>query len=58
MTGSRDYLMRVVSADLKSYEVFIRDELTKIPGIASVESSFAFGNVKNRTVFPLVPRFD
>jgi len=58
MTGSRDYLMRVVSADLKSYEAFIRDELTKIPGIASIESSFAFGNVKSRTVFPLVAKFD
>lgn len=54
MTGSRDYLMRVVSADLKSYELFIREELTKIPGIASVESSFAFGNVKSRNVFPPV----
>jgi len=52
MTGSRDYLMRVVSADLKSYEDFIREELTKIPGIASVESSFAYGNVKSCNVFP------
>ncbi|MFT7688526.1 MAG: Lrp/AsnC family leucine-responsive transcriptional regulator [Candidatus Azotimanducaceae bacterium] len=52
MTGSRDYLMRVVSADLKSYEDFIREELTRIPGIASVESSFAYGNVKSCTVFP------
>ena len=52
MTGNRDYMMRVVSADLKSFELFIRDELTKLPGIASVESSFAFGNVKNRNVFP------
>lgn len=54
MTGSRDYLMRVVSADLKSYEDFIREELTKIPGIASVESSFAFGNVKSCNVFPSI----
>jgi len=55
MTGSRDYLMRVVSADLNSYEHFIRDVLTKIPGIASIESSFAFGNVKCRNVFPRTP---
>ena len=56
MTGSRDYLMRVVSADLKSYEDFIREELTKIPGIASVESSFAFGNVKSCNVFPSISK--
>ncbi len=56
IAGSRDYLMRVVSEDLKSYEAFIRDELTKIPGIASIESSFAFGNVKSQSVFPSIRR--
>ena len=56
IAGSRDYLMRVVSEDLKSYEHFIRDELTKIPGIASIESSFAFGNVKSQSVFPVLKR--
>ncbi len=56
IAGSRDYLMRVVSEDLKSYEGFIRDELTKIPGIASIESSFAFGNVKSQSVFPTIRR--
>ena len=56
IAGSRDYLMRVVSEDLKSYEHFIRDELTKIPGIASIESSFAFGNVKSQSVFPALKR--
>ncbi|MFT7413076.1 MAG: Lrp/AsnC family leucine-responsive transcriptional regulator [Paraglaciecola sp.] len=55
MTGSRDYQMRVVSADLKSYERFIREKLTCLPGLASIESSFAFGNVKNKNVFPSVP---
>ena len=58
MTGNRDYQMRVVSADLKSYEKFVRDKLTRLPGIASIESSFAFGNVKSRNVFPSVSRFD
>lgn len=50
MTGNRDYLMRVVSIDLQSYEHFIREKLTKIPGIGSIESSFAFGNVKSSHV--------
>lgn len=58
MTGSRDYLLRVVSADLKSYENFIRDDLTKLPGIASIESSFAFSNVKNQQVLPEITQLD
>lgn len=54
MTGNRDYLIRVVSIDLKTYEHFIREKLTKIPGISSIESSFAFGSVKYRHAFPSI----
>ncbi len=52
MTGSRDYLLRVVSQSLKTYERFVREELTQIPGIASVETSFAFGGVKRINLYP------
>lgn len=52
MAGSRDYLMQVVTGSLKSYERFIRDKLTRIPGIGSLESHFAFGQVKNHPVLP------
>ena len=53
MTGNRDYLLRVVSSDLKSYEHLVRDRLTTIPGVLSLESSFAFGQVKRTNVLPL-----
>jgi Lrp/AsnC family leucine-responsive transcriptional regulator len=52
MTGSRDYLLRVVSQDLKSYEALVRDRLTAIPGVLSLESSFAFGQVKRTNILP------
>lgn len=52
MTGNRDYLLRVVSSDLKSYENLVRDRLTTIPGVLSLESSFAFGQVKRTNVLP------
>jgi Lrp/AsnC family leucine-responsive transcriptional regulator len=55
MTGSRDYLLHVVSHSLKTYEQFVREQLTRIPGIASIETSFAFGQVKRRGVFPELP---
>lgn len=55
MTGTRDYLLRVVSEDLQSYERFIRERLTKINGIGALESSFAFGQVKQSRALP-VPR--
>lgn len=58
MTGSRDYLLRVVSQSLKTYEAFVRDKLTTIPGIASIESSFAFGQVKRTATLPPLAHFE
>ena len=46
MTGNRDYLLRVVAADLSSYEAFLKNKLTRLDGIASIESSFALSQVK------------
>ncbi len=53
MTGNRDYLLKVISNDLKSYEAFIRDKFSNLPGISSIESSFAFGHVKQQQFIPL-----
>ena len=41
MTGPRDYLLRVVARDLADYERFVKETLTRIDGIANIESSFA-----------------
>lgn len=53
MTGQRDYLMRIVAADLEAYECFIKDRLTRLENIASIETSFALGQVKRSEVLPL-----
>jgi Lrp/AsnC family transcriptional regulator, leucine-responsive regulatory protein len=53
MTGPRDYLLRVVVADLAAYERFLKQKLTKLSGIGSIESSFALEQVKYTNVLPL-----
>ncbi len=53
MTGQRDYLLRVVAQDLRSYEKFLKDKLTRIDGVASIESSFALSQVKYTNSLPL-----
>lgn len=53
MTGQRDYLMRIVAADLAAYERFIKDKLTRLENIASIETSFALGQVKRSEVLPI-----
>ncbi len=52
MTGRSDYLLRVIAADLDDYEQFVRRELQRVPGIASIDTSFAYGSVKHAQVLP------
>lgn len=56
MTGTADYLLRVVTADLAAYERFLKDHLTRIPAIASIQSSFALKQVTFRTALPLAAK--
>ena len=53
MTGSRDYWLRVVVPDLDAYQHFVRQKLTRVEGIASIESSFALEQVKYTNVLPI-----
>lgn len=52
MTGDADYLLRVVVESLEDYEQLVRREFHTIPGIAALETSFAYGSVKQSRVFP------
>jgi DNA-binding Lrp family transcriptional regulator len=54
MTGTSDYLLRVVVADLADYESFVRKRLHPIGSICSIDSSFVYGVVKKTGVFPLL----
>ena len=52
MTGSSDFLLRVVVPDLQTYERFT-DKLTRIPGISNIQTSFALKPVIYRTELPI-----
>lgn len=53
MTGDSDYLLRIVVPGVPEYESFLKDHLTRIPGVASIKSSFALNRVKYETALPL-----
>lgn len=53
MTGDSDYLLRVVVPDVDALQAFIVSELTRLPGVASIRSSFALKQVKFETALPL-----
>ena len=52
LTGQSDYLLKVVVEDLASYESFVRKHLHPIGGIASIDTSFAYGVIKKTAVYP------
>ena len=52
MTGSSDFLLRVVVPDLQTYERFT-DKLTRIPGISNIQTSFALKPVIYKTELPI-----
>ena len=53
MSGEYDYLLRVVVADAADYERIHHEQLTSLPGVARVRSSFALRAVTKRTELPI-----
>lgn len=53
MTGPRDYLLRVVVADIAAYERFLKEKLTRVEGVSSIESSFALRQAKYSIALPI-----
>jgi Lrp/AsnC family leucine-responsive transcriptional regulator len=53
MTGTSDYLLRVVVPDLDEFQTFVTGFLSKIPGIGNIQSSVALKQVKYETALPL-----
>ncbi|MEM7027782.1 MAG: Lrp/AsnC family transcriptional regulator [Pseudomonadota bacterium] len=55
MTGSSDYLLRVIMTDMESYEQFLFDKITTIPCVDNIESSFSLKQIIYRTEMPITP---
>ena len=53
MTGEFDYLLRVVIADMADFERLHSESLTRLPGVARVNSSVAIRTVRKTTELPL-----
>jgi Lrp/AsnC family leucine-responsive transcriptional regulator len=53
MTGEFDYLLRVVVADMADFERIHKEALTRLPGVARVNSSVTIRTVQKKTELPL-----
>ena len=52
VSGSADFLLEVVVADLSHYERLLLDTLLTLPGVADVRSNFALRTVKQTARCP------
>jgi DNA-binding Lrp family transcriptional regulator len=53
MTGQQDYLLRVVVSDPSDFERLHSQHLTRLPGVARVQSSFALRSVRKGSELPV-----
>ena len=53
MTGQQDYLLRVVVSDPSDFERVHSQHLTRLPGVARVQSSFALRTVRKSSELPI-----
>ncbi|MEM6583093.1 MAG: Lrp/AsnC family transcriptional regulator [Pseudomonadota bacterium] len=53
MTGIWDYMLKIVTRDIRHYESFVRNTLTASPAIRELHSHMAVTEIKNTTQLPL-----
>ncbi len=53
MTGIWDYMLKIVTRDIRHYESFVRNTLTASPSIRELHSHMAVTEIKNTTELPL-----
>ena len=53
MAGTWDYMLKIVTRDIRHYEVFVRNTLTANPSVRELHSHMAVTEIKNVTELPL-----
>lgn len=53
MSGAGDYLLRVAAKDLEQFDRIHRECLSRLPGVASMKSSFQIRSIKRWTGYPV-----
>lgn len=53
MAGTADYLLKVVAADTEDFARIHRRYLSRLPGVAQMQSSFSLKTVRQTTALPV-----
>ena len=53
MGGANDFLLKVITRDLKSYHLFSTGKLASLPNVSQIKSTFVLDEVKRSSVIPI-----
>lgn len=51
--GAIDFVLTVVTTDIRAYERFMREHLSQLPGVQGIESNIVMTAIKDTTALPL-----
>ncbi|TDQ78156.1 Lrp/AsnC family transcriptional regulator [Sphingobacterium yanglingense] len=54
MSGSYDFLLRVVTSDMEEYHKFLRNKLSTLANVDKVQTFFVLSEAKSETVYPVL----
>lgn len=55
LTGDVDFMLKVAVRDMKTYSIFVNDQLSDIPGVQNVKTSFVLETLKSSNFLELDP---
>ena len=53
MSGSHDYLMKVVARDMDHFSDLVMRSILRYPGVSNLESSFSLAEIKQSRALPV-----
>jgi Lrp/AsnC family transcriptional regulator len=56
LLGAVDFLLKIVVENIRAYEIFFFEKLSKLPGVQEVNSIVVFSEIKASTALPLAGR--
>jgi hypothetical protein len=56
LMGEMDFLLRVVTEDIETYERFFFEHLSQLPGVQEINSTVALSEIKSSIALPLPGR--
>jgi len=58
ITGDTDFLLQLVVEDMKDYERFMREELSRLPGIQKIHTHIVLSNKKENSNIPVIRTYE